>query len=118
VAVAHSLRCIHVKIHRKEATHHVNPRFGTLVDRRLETTVAVAALASAPRTLVLGVPGDAQGAVGVLAMRTQDLALVQRHVGRVHQVVAVPHQGDGRLVLARVRLVGVLQKIGAWRNFH
>lgn len=45
----------------------------------------------------------------MFAMRAQDLALVQCHVGRVHQMVAVPHQGDGRLVLARVRLVGVLK---------
>lgn len=45
----------------------------------------------------------------MLPVRTEDLALVQRHVGRVHQVVAVPHQGDGRLVLARVCLVRVLK---------
>jgi len=90
-------------------THHVNPRLGTLVDRRLETTVAVAALASAPGTLVLGVSRDTQGAVRVLPVGAQDLALVQSDVGRVHEVVSVPHKGDGRLVLARIRLVRVLK---------
>ena len=45
-------------------------------------------------------PGDAQAAVLVPAVRAQHAALVQRQGAGVDRVVAVPHQRHARVVLA------------------
>lgn len=73
------------------------------------TGLAVGAGRAAPRALVLHVARHAEAAVRVIPVRAQDLALVQRDAGGVHVVIPVPDDGHLRLVLSRVRLVGILE---------
>lgn len=77
------------------------------------TSVGVAAGVGAPSAVVLGVARDAQRTVRVLPVRTEYVALVQRHRYGVHMVIPIPHHADAGVILSSICFVRVLETLNS-----
>ena len=88
-----------------ERLDEIYPGLGTDVTLTHRAVLGVVAAVPAPDTAEVSGPGHAQRAVRVTFVAADQPALVQGDVGPVDDVVPIPDDGDGGVVLADSGLV-------------
>lgn len=85
-------------------------RSGTFSRTTVHTSVVEHALLVAPRALILWIARHAQTAVGVLLVRSEHVAFVERDADGVDVVITVPGHINLGFILISVRLVRILKR--------
>jgi hypothetical protein len=91
-------------------TYHINAGARTFGCGRERAGLAVSADGTAPGASIFFGAGDAQRTVGMIAMRSQNVAFVQRDGQRSDVVIAIPDDRHLRFVFTDIGLVRILSK--------
>ena len=94
---------------KKQCTYHIDTRSRAFRRGTERTGFAVGADGPAPGASVFLGSGNAEGAVGVVAMRSEDIALVQSDGQGADVMIPVPDDRHLGFVFANVGFVRILQ---------